>query len=73
MLEGYDKDWIYCTSENRYAEYANLSKGNYIFKVKASNHDGVWNNNITSTPLEIRASFWQTLPAFYFIPLSFLL
>ncbi len=64
MLEGYDKDWIYCTSENRNAEYANLGKGNYIFKVKASNHDGVWNTNFTSIPLEIQASFWQTLPAF---------
>ncbi len=64
MLEGYDKDWIYCTSENRNAEYANLGKGNYIFKVKASNHDGVWGTNFTSTPLEIQASFWQTLPAF---------
>jgi signal transduction histidine kinase/DNA-binding response OmpR family regulator len=66
MLEGYDKDWIYCTSENRFAEYANLNKGNYIFKVKASNHDGVWNTNYTSIPLEIQASFWQTLPAFLF-------
>jgi signal transduction histidine kinase/ligand-binding sensor domain-containing protein/DNA-binding response OmpR family regulator len=66
MLEGYDKDWIYCTSENRFAEYANLDKGNYIFKVKASNHDGVWNTNFTSIPLEIQASFWQTLPAFLF-------
>ena len=64
MLDGYDKDWIYCTSENRNAEYANLKKGNYIFKVKASNHDGVWNTNFTAIPLEIQASFWQTLPAF---------
>ena len=64
MLDGYDKDWIYCTSENRNAEYANLEKGNYIFKVKASNHDGVWNTNFTAIPLEIQASFWQTLPAF---------
>ena len=64
MLDGYDKDWIYCTSENRNAEYANLKKGNYIFKVKASNHDGVWNTNFTAIPLEIQASFWQTFPAF---------
>ena len=44
MLEGYNKDWVYTSSDNRIAEYSNLPKGNYIFKVKASNEDGVWNN-----------------------------
>jgi ligand-binding sensor domain-containing protein len=64
LLEGYDKDWIYTLSDNRIAEYANLPKGNYIFKVKASNEDGVWNTIYTSLPFEIRPSFWQTIPAF---------
>lgn len=64
MLEGYNKDWVYTSSDNRIAEYSNLPKGNYIFKVKASNEDGVWNNSYTSFPIEIEPSFWQSFPAF---------
>jgi signal transduction histidine kinase/DNA-binding response OmpR family regulator len=41
-----------------------LPKGNYIFKVKASNEDGVWNTTYTSMPFEIRPSFWGTIYAF---------
>ncbi len=63
MLEGYDKDWIYSSSESRIAEYANLPKGNYVFKVKASNQDGAWSSLHTSLAFEIQPSFWQTLPA----------
>jgi signal transduction histidine kinase/ligand-binding sensor domain-containing protein/DNA-binding response OmpR family regulator len=63
MLEGFDKDWIYTASDIRMAEYVNLPKGNYIFKVKASNEDGVWNTAYTSMPLEIRPSFWGTIYA----------
>jgi signal transduction histidine kinase/DNA-binding response OmpR family regulator len=64
MLEGFDKDWIYTASDIRMAEYVNLPKGNYIFKVKASNEDGVWNTTYTSMPFEIRPSFWGTIYAF---------
>jgi signal transduction histidine kinase/ligand-binding sensor domain-containing protein/DNA-binding response OmpR family regulator len=64
MLEGYDKDWVNASSDQRMAEYANLPKGNYNFKVKASNEDGVWNTSYSSLPFEIQPSFWQTIPAF---------
>jgi signal transduction histidine kinase/ligand-binding sensor domain-containing protein/DNA-binding response OmpR family regulator len=63
MLEGFDKDWIYTTSDIRMAEYVDLPKGNYIFKVKASNEDGVWNTTYTSMHLEIRPSFWGSIYA----------
>ena len=42
-LEDYDKDWIYTDATKRFANYTNLDPGNYTFKVKASNNDGVWN------------------------------
>jgi len=63
MLEGWDKDWIYTAADRRTAEYTNLPKGNYTFKVKASNEDGVWSSNYTSLPIEIKPSFWLTFPA----------
>ena len=41
-LERWDKDWNYVGNERK-ASYTNLSPGTYIFRVKASNNDGVWN------------------------------
>ena len=64
MLEGYDKDWKYTTADKRTAEYTNIPKGNYTFKIKAVNEDGVWSSNLTLLPFEIRPSFWLTFPAF---------
>lgn len=42
-LENFDKKWNY-VGEQRKATYTNLSPGRYVFRVKASNNDGVWND-----------------------------
>ena len=49
-LEGFNKDWVYTTSDNRYATYTNLEPGKYTLKVKASNNDNIWDE----TPVELR-------------------
>lgn len=41
-LEGFDETWQY-HGTRREATYTNLSGGTYIFRVKAANNDGVWN------------------------------
>ncbi len=58
-LEGFDKDWVF-TGNKRTATYTNLDPGSYTFKVKASNNDGVWNEEGTSLSLIITPPFWQT-------------
>lgn len=59
-MEGFDKDWIYSGSR-RFASYTNLPPGkNYIFKVKASNNDGVWNEKGVSIKIYITPPFWET-------------
>ncbi len=58
-LEGADKDWIYSGS-GRQATYSNLSGGNYVFHVKASNNDGVWNEEGKSIFLHITPPVWKT-------------
>jgi signal transduction histidine kinase/ligand-binding sensor domain-containing protein/CheY-like chemotaxis protein len=58
-LEGFDEDWIYPGTIRR-ATYTNLDPGDYIFHVKASNNDGVWNETGTSVHLHIIPPFWQT-------------
>lgn len=58
-LEGFDKDWIHAGTQ-RTATYTNLDPGNYVFRVKASNNDGVWNQTGTFVNLHIIPPFWQT-------------
>jgi signal transduction histidine kinase/streptogramin lyase len=58
-LDGVDKDWVYAGTR-RYASYTNLGGGNYVFRVKASNNDGVWNSEGTSITIHITPPFWQT-------------
>jgi len=41
-LDGFNDEWINANT-SRIATYTNLDPGNYIFHVKASNSDGVWN------------------------------
>lgn len=59
MMENFDKDWQDVGSQRK-ATYTNLDPGKYIFKVKASNSDGVWNNQGTSLKILILPPFWKT-------------
>ncbi len=59
MLEGFEQDWNY-VGEQRRATYTNLSPGKYIFRVKAANNDGVWDEAGISLPLIIKPPFWMT-------------
>ncbi len=56
-LEGFDEDWQPLTSNNL-ATYNYLKYGNYLFRVKAQNSDGVWSSEI-SYPFTIVAPFWK--------------
>ncbi|QHV95687.1 hybrid sensor histidine kinase/response regulator [Spirosoma endbachense] len=58
-LEGFDKDWIHAGTQ-RMATYTNLDPGNYVFRVKAANNDGVWNQTGTFINLHIIPPYWQT-------------
>jgi len=58
-LEGFEKDWNYI-GHNRTATYTNLDPGKYIFHVKGSNNDGLWNEEGTSVKIVIAPPFWQT-------------
>ncbi len=69
IMENLDKTWIN-SGDKRFARYAGLRPGKYIFKVKASNNDGVWGNDFASISITILAPFWQRT---WFIILSSLL
>lgn len=58
-LENFDQDWIY-SDDRRFVSYTNLSPGKYIFRVKASNYDGVWGESGINLALTILPPWWQT-------------
>ncbi len=60
MMEGFDKNWTHVNSTHRFATYTNLDAGQYTFRVKASNNDGLWNKTGTSIQLIILPPWWQT-------------
>ena len=59
-LEGFDKNWIYTNASRRVVTYTNLDPGEYIFKVKGSNSDGVWNEAGVSLQIIINSPWWST-------------
>ncbi|MBV5315371.1 MAG: response regulator [Prolixibacteraceae bacterium] len=63
MLEGYDEKWNHGGYTNS-ATYRQIPPGDYILKVKASNSDGVWSEQIASVRIEIIPPFWKTIWAY---------
>ena len=59
-MEGFDEDWRFTTAGRRFATYTNLDPGNYVFRVKASNNDGVWNEEGRSIKVIVLPPWWQT-------------
>lgn len=59
MMEGFDLDWLYVGAK-REAVYTNLAPGEYTFRVKASNNDGLWNEQGASVKVIIAPPFWRT-------------
>jgi signal transduction histidine kinase/ligand-binding sensor domain-containing protein/DNA-binding response OmpR family regulator len=68
-LEGYDSGWIYKTGKHRFANYSNLSPGNYVFWADAANSDGVWSENPKKILVSILPAPWFSLWAYlaYFV------
>jgi signal transduction histidine kinase/ligand-binding sensor domain-containing protein len=60
MMEGFDRDWILSGTKHE-ANYTNLDPGEYTFRVRASNSDGVWNNKGASIKIVILPPWWRTL------------
>ena len=60
IMEGFNKDWIYTGANKRFASYTNLNPRKYVLRVKASNNDGVWNEEGTSLKITITPPFWET-------------
>ena len=65
MMEGADPDWIQM-SGNETAHYANLSPGDYIFRVISSTNGKLWSETEARMRIRISPPFWLSVPAYLF-------
>ncbi len=58
-MEGFDNNWHY-VGTRRFGSYSNLDPGEYVLHIKASNNDGVWNEQGVTLKIVIHPPFWAT-------------
>ncbi|GAA4430709.1 sensor histidine kinase [Pontibacter saemangeumensis] len=68
QLVGIDKDWVY-GGTRRVASYTDIAPGEYVFHVKGSNNDGIWNNEGVSMRIIIHPPWWRSWWAYAFYTL----
>ncbi len=59
MMEGFDEKWNE-VGNHRFARYTNLDAGNYLFRVKGSNNNNVWNEEGVAIAITITPPWWET-------------
>ncbi|HTD54583.1 MAG TPA: two-component regulator propeller domain-containing protein, partial [Silvibacterium sp.] len=59
-LDPFDREWQYTDATRRFATYTHLDPGDYTFRVKASNNDGVWNEQGVALRVRILPPWWGT-------------
>lgn len=63
ILVNYDQAWR-ASSSQRFATYTNLEPGEYFFRVRGSNNDGVWNKKGVTIRIVIDPPWWKTTWAY---------
>ena len=58
QLEGYDRDWQYCSGSDHQATFQNLPSGNYTLRLRATDNQGKW----LELPYEVHI---RVLPPWY--------
>jgi PAS domain S-box-containing protein len=58
-MEKVDKDWI-IAGTRRFASYTTLAPDTYVFRVKGTNSDGIWNHRDASVRIVISPPYYQT-------------
>ncbi|MDR1683800.1 MAG: response regulator, partial [Candidatus Symbiothrix sp.] len=55
-LEGFENEWHF--GNEPHASYMNIPAGEYVFRVKGTNNDGVWNDDGASIRIRVKPPFW---------------
>jgi ligand-binding sensor domain-containing protein/signal transduction histidine kinase len=59
-LEGFDQGWVDTDASKRFATYTNLDPGTYVFRVRASNKDGVWSEAPAALSITVTPPWWKS-------------
>ncbi|WP_281558109.1 two-component regulator propeller domain-containing protein [Thalassomonas sp. RHCl1] len=70
QLQGFDKEWNYIGNDHM-ATYTNLDPGHYVFKVKAANSEGVWNEQGTAIDITVLPPWWKAWWAYFIYAMLF--
>ena len=62
-MEGISDQWI-DIGTRRFVPFTNLPPGGYIFSVKGTNNDGIWNETGTSLEIVIHPPWWRSKYAY---------
>ena len=62
-MENFQEEWIEAGAQ-RVATFTNLDPGEYVFRVKAANNDGVWNEEGAAIKITIMPPWWRTTLAY---------
>ncbi len=62
-LEGFDRDWINAGTRAS-ATYTDLPGGNYVFRVRGANDDGVWSEDGLALDVRVAPPPWLTVWAY---------
>jgi ligand-binding sensor domain-containing protein len=60
QLEGFSESWIPVAAGRHDATFTGLSPGRYVFRVRGSNCDGVWNDRPAELAILVAPPFWGT-------------
>lgn len=58
-MENLNEQWINTDAGRRFATFTSLPAGQYVFRVKGSNSDGVWNESGAAVRLIVHPPFWK--------------
>ena len=69
-LDGFDRDWVLTNSRDRSATYTNLDSGTYLFRVRATNADGIWSDREAALSVIVLPPWWATVNFYLAVGLS---
>lgn len=59
-LKGFEKEWVYTDATRHFAYYNNLTSGTYTFQLRATNENGIWNEQVRELSVVVLPPFWAT-------------
>ncbi len=68
LLEGVDEEWM-DPNRKRSFTYSHLPGGDYVFKIKSCNNEGVWNEEVYELPIHVGTPWYKTI-AFWFVVIA---